>query len=130
MGVTFSIIEDLQKKGKINRVGEYEGNSIWLADDATLIANSKENVEDNINVLIESGGEYGLNLNKSKTKIIQVRGTKDIKNIGEYTVEEEVHYLGIRIGGRGRNIFQAENMLWLEKAKKKANKLIPQIKKS
>ena len=62
--VTFCIIEDLQKKGKIYRVGKYEGNSLWLADDATLIANSKEDVEDNINVLIESGGEYGMNLNK------------------------------------------------------------------
>ena len=61
--VTFCIIEDLQKKGKIYRVGKYEGNSLWLADDATLIANSKEDVEDNINVLIESVGEYGLNLN-------------------------------------------------------------------
>merc|ERR1712179_872930 len=55
--VTFCIIEYLQKKEKIYRVGEYEGNSLWLADDATLIANSKENVEDNIKVLEESGGE-------------------------------------------------------------------------
>ena len=43
--VTFCIIEDLQKKRKIYRVGEYEGNSLWLADDATLIANIRENVE-------------------------------------------------------------------------------------
>ena len=57
--VTFCIIEDLQKKGKIYRVGEYEGNSLWLADDATLIANSKENVAENIKVLEEAGGVLG-----------------------------------------------------------------------
>ena len=91
--VTFCIIEDVQKKGKIYKIGKYEGNSLWLADDATLIANSKENVEDNINALVESGSEYGLNLNKLKTKILQVRGTKNIDKIGDYTVEEEVHYL-------------------------------------
>ena len=34
------------------------------------------------------------------------------------------------IGVRGRNIFQADRKSWLEKAKKKSNELIPQIKKS
>ena len=68
--VTFCIIEDLQKKGRIYKIGKYEGNSLWLADDTTLIPNSKESVEENINTLIESGGKYGLNLNKLKTKIL------------------------------------------------------------
>ena len=102
--VTFCIIEDLQKKGKIYKIGKYEGNSLWLADDATLISNSIKHVEENINALIESGSEYGLHLNKSKTKILQVRGTKDIKKIGDYSVEE-VQDLGINIGGSGRDIF-------------------------
>ena len=39
--VTFCIIEDLQNKGRIYKIGKYEGNSLWLADDATLISNSK-----------------------------------------------------------------------------------------
>ena len=59
-------------------------------------------------VLEEAGGVFGLKLSKQKTKIIQVRGMKDIESIGEIAVEEEVKYLGIMIGGRGRNIFQAE----------------------
>ena len=126
--VTFCIIEDIQKNGKMYGIREYEGNSLWLANDATLIAKSRENVEDNIKALIKAGGIHGLNLNKLKTKIIQVRG-ENIRKIDEYTVEE-VQYLGIKIGGRGRNIFQAENKIWLEKAEKKANELIPQIKKS
>jgi len=63
-------------------------NSLWLADDATLVARSKEDVEDNIKILIESGRKYDLNLNKTKSKILHVRGTKDIKEIGEYTAED------------------------------------------
>ena len=101
--VTFCIIEELLKNGKIYRIREYEGNSLRLADDATLIVNSKEKVEEIIKALIIAGGEYGLNLNKLKTKIIQVRGKKELKKI------DEVQYLGIKIGGRGRNIFLVEN---------------------
>ena len=77
--VTFCIIEELQKNGKLYGIREYEGNSLWLADDATLMANSRENVEENIKALIIAGGTYGLNLNKLKTKIIQVIGEKKIR---------------------------------------------------
>ena len=86
-------------------------------------------MEEIIKALILAGGTYGLNLNKLKTKIIQVRGKKELRKIDEYEIEEEVQYLGIKIGGRGRNIFQAVNQTWLEKVEKKTNELIPQIKK-
>ena len=38
----------------------------------------------------------------------------------------------MKIGGKrkGRNIFLAENKTWIETVEKKANELIPQIKKS
>ena len=54
--VTFCIIEELLKNGKLYGIREYKGNSLWLADDATLIANSKENVEEIIKALILAGG--------------------------------------------------------------------------
>ena len=72
----------MQTKGKIYKVGKYEGNSLWLTDDTTLVASSKKDVEDNIKILIESGSKYGLKLNKTKTKILHMRGTKNIKEIG------------------------------------------------
>ena len=97
--ITFCIIEELLKKTKY-RIRNYEGNSLWLADDATLIANSKKEVKKIIEALEEAGGEYGLNLNKQKTKIIQIRGNRKIKKIGEFEIEE-VKYLGIKIGGKG-----------------------------
>merc|ERR1711874_562785 len=54
--VTYCIIEELLKNGKQYRIKEYKGNSLWLADDATLIANSKESVEEIIKALVTAGG--------------------------------------------------------------------------
>ena len=78
--------------------------------------------------MIITGEEHGLNLNKSKTKIIQIRGIKKLLKIGEYDIE--VKYQGIKIRGkiRGRKIFLAENKTWIEKVEKNANGLIPQKK--
>ena len=41
--VTFTIIEQLNIRAKAYKVGVYKGNSLWLADDAVLIAESKKN---------------------------------------------------------------------------------------
>ena len=127
--VTFNIMEDMVKKGKLYRIDEYIGNSLWLADDATLIAGSKEDMKENIEVLIESAEKYGLILNELKTKVLHVRGSEKVEIIRDYTVEEEVKYLGIQLGGRGRDIFRAEKRIWLKKAMKKANEVISQVKK-
>ena len=47
-----------------------------------------------------------------------VRGQKIEGKKGDYEVEDEVKYLGIQLGGRGKDIFGAENKNWLEKAEK------------
>ena len=36
--VTFSIIEELEEKGRKYEIDKYKGNSLWIADDATPIA--------------------------------------------------------------------------------------------
>ena len=46
--ITFKIIEELKEKGENYQVDRYNGNSIWLADDSTLIAGSKKNMQTNI----------------------------------------------------------------------------------
>ena len=43
--VTFCIIEDLEEKGIMYKVDKYRGNSLWIADDATLIAGSAKDLE-------------------------------------------------------------------------------------
>ena len=48
-----------------------------------------------------------------------IRGPNTTEKIGDFEVEKEVKYLGIQLGGRGKDIFGAENKIWLEKAEKK-----------
>ena len=101
-----------------------------MADDATIIAKDRRSAAKAVKALERAGGKCGLELSTEKTKIVQIRGPKTEENsIGKYKIEE-AKYLGVLIGGRGRDIFQAENKKWIQKAEKKANEIISQIKKS
>ena len=128
--VTFTIIEDLKKKADIYNIGVYSDNSLWLADDATIIAKDVNSMKKALEVLEEAGKKNGLELSEEKTRILRIRGPKLEGKIGKYKIENEPKYLGIQVGGRGRNIFLADNKLWVQKARKKANEIISQIKKS
>ena len=128
--VTFTMIEDLRNQAKSYRVRKYEDNSLWLADDATIIARDEETLLETLNILENTGKINGLELSEKKTKILKIRGSGDKEKIGRFKVEKEARYLGIQVGGRGRNIFDAENKLWIQKAEKKANAILSQIKKS
>ena len=79
-----------------------------MADDATLIARSKEDMERNIEVLTEAAGKYGLKLNEKKTKVLHVRGTEKVEEVGGYKVEKEVKYLEVWVEGKRRDLFKAE----------------------
>ena len=62
--VTFKIIEELRKE-KRYKVGKFDDNSIWLADDATLIAEDLKTMEKLLDCLSRVGGEYGLEINEN-----------------------------------------------------------------
>ena len=128
--ITFKIIEELREKGVKYQVDKYNGNSVWLADDSTLIAGSKRNMQTNIRILKKKALEYGLRMNDSKSKIIQVRGTEKAKKIEGLEVVETVKYLGVTLGGVGRDIFREERNNVIEKAQKKALTLNTYIKKA
>ena len=81
--VTFTIIEELKEKADIYRIGKYSGNSLWLADDATIIATNEESVEKAVNALETAGGSCGLELSAEKTKILRIRGPKRGEKIGK-----------------------------------------------
>ena len=116
--VTFKIIEDLRKE-KLYKVGKFKDNSIWLADDATLIADSIETLRKLLNCLARSGGRYGLQINDLKTKIMKVKGPKNREHIKEYETVTETTYLGITIGGKIVTFLK----------KKMKNYLVKQIRK-
>merc|ERR1711874_561293 len=94
------------------KIAEYIRNSLWLADDTTIIATDEVSTEKALNALEAAGSKCGLELSEEKTKILRIRGPKVEGKIGKYKIENEAKYLGVQIGGKGRDIFQAENKLW------------------
>ena len=116
--------------GKKYEIDKYKGNSLWIADDATLIAGSKEDMEHNINILRNSALEYGLEISEEKSKVLQIRGREKPEKVGNFEVVKEVKYLGIKVGGRGRYIFKLEREDVIKKAQIKAAQIKSYIKKS
>ena len=127
--VTFRIIDELRKK-KAYRIRQFCDNSLWLADDATLIAEKLETLLELLDCLSEVGGKYGLEINKEKTKIMKIRGPDEEVDIGDYEMVKEAKYLGVMLGGKGRNIFEKENDVFLTNAEKQVYALISQIRKA
>ena len=53
--VTFTTIEDLRTRVDKYKIGKFEDNSLWLADDATLIADSIPKLQELLEVLKQTG---------------------------------------------------------------------------
>merc|ERR1712055_1017417 len=67
---------------------------------------------------------------EKKTKVMKVKGPNNLDHIEEYEMVSEAKYLGIKVGGRGRNIFEKENDEFLAKAEKKVNLIMAEVRKS
>ena len=128
--VTFSIIEELEEKGKKYEIDKYKGNSLWIADDATLVAGSIKDMEHNIEILRNAARKYGLEISEEKSKVIQIRGKEKPKTIGNFEIVKKVKYLGVLVGGYGRDIFKYERESIIEKAQIKVAQIKSYIKKS
>ena len=126
--VTFTIIEQLIKEADPYKIGVFNGNSLWLADDAVIIAKDEESLLKALKVFEEAGKRNGLELSEEKTKIMRIRGTGEEKKIRKFKIEKKTKYLGIQLGGKGRDTFGAENKIWIQKAEKKAYELMREIK--
>ena len=77
--VTFTIIEQLNKEADLYEIGVYNGNSLWLADDAVIIAKDEKSLLKALKVLEEEGRKNGLELSEEKTKIMKIRGSDNEK---------------------------------------------------
>merc|ERR1711888_144850 len=86
--VTFKIIEKLRKE-PLYKIRKFNDNSVWLADDATLIAEDLHTLEHLLNCLSKTGGEYGLQINREKTKIMKIKGLEDDYRIKDYEMVGE-----------------------------------------
>merc|ERR1711895_124207 len=91
--VTFKIIEKLRKE-PLYKIRKFNDNSVWLADDATLIAEDLHTLKQLLNCLSKAGGEYGHQINKEKTKIMKIKGLEDDYRVKDYEMVGETTYLG------------------------------------
>merc|ERR1712033_141138 len=95
------------------------------------IAENLQVLDQLLKCLEKSGKEYGLEINKEKTKILKIRGKEDNHKIEEYEMVKEATYLGITVtGGKGKEIFQAENKIILDKVNKQVNTVMGNVRKS
>ena len=60
--VPFTIIEKLIENANPYEIGKYKGNSLWLADDATIIATDEVSLDKALKALEIAGRECGLEL--------------------------------------------------------------------
>ena len=72
--VTFTFIRELRTRADLYEVGVCKENSLWLADDAVLVAKDEDSLARVLNTLEEVGKPSGLELSKDKTKILRGRG--------------------------------------------------------
>jgi len=79
--VTFTIIDDLREMKKYH-IGKFNDNSLWLADDATLVADNLTSLMELLECLEKTGRKNGLEINKEKTKIMKIRGPETDMNGG------------------------------------------------
>ena len=61
---------------------------------------------------------------------MKIKGLEDDYRIKEYEMVGETTYLGVTIGGKGRNIFEIENKKVLDKANRKVNTVMANVRKS
>ena len=64
--------------------------------------------------------QYGLEISEEKSKVLQVRGREKTEKVGNFEVVKEVKYLGIKVEGRARDIFQFEKEDVIQKAQIKS----------
>ena len=67
---------------------------------------------------------------RKKSKVLQVRGREKLETVGNFEGVKEVKYLGLKVGGYGRDIFKYEREDVVRKAQEKAAQIKAYIKKS
>ena len=90
--IIFTLIGKLNNNVPKYKMGVYLGNSLWLADAATIIAKSTKELLEALEILKKEAKKNDLELNKEKIKILIITGPQ-VPKIGEYEVVKEVKYL-------------------------------------
>lgn len=114
------IIKESTKQMKKYKVGWYNMKVIEIemcvfADDLVLVADSKQNLERNIEVWNQEAGKFNLNINTDKTKTMVITNQEELLNIKlqEENIEQvaKYKYLGNIINQEGKNEEELNNRM-------------------
>ena len=92
-----------------NKVGGLKVHNLRYADDAVLIAQSKENLQQLIDNAEEESSKKGLELNSKKTEVMVVSRSNECPQINifinwnKFKQRDQFKYLGSLIPSDGRN---------------------------
>ena len=94
--VTFMIIRKLEEEGAKYEVEGRNASSLFFADE-------KKNLE----IMVEVGREYWLEINKEKSKVLVYRGRENYAEVGGIEVVKNFKYLGLYIAD-GNDIYKKQ----------------------
>ena len=80
--ITFLIIDHLEKEGSMINVEGMKMNSLWVADDSIVLANSLEGAMGNIRQVRKVSRTFGLELIEEKSAIIVSKGSIGVRDRG------------------------------------------------
>ena len=118
--VTFMIIRRLEEEGAKYEVNGRNASSLFFADDSMLFSKTKQDAEKNLEIMVRVGREYGLEINKEKSKVLVYRGREDYKEVGGIEVAKNFKYLGLIINDED-DIYKKQKEEMGNKAKRHEN---------
>ena len=128
--ITYMIMKKLEKEGDKYVVDELNISSLFFADDSLAMAKTMAAAKKNLQLIIETSKEYGLEINKEKSSIIVYNNKENIKEIDGIKVVENIKYLGLTVDNNKFNIFKTQKEKLIDKTDKSANRTYSVIKRS
>ena len=118
--VTFMIIRKLEEEGVEYEVEGRNASSLFFADDSMLFSKSRQDAERNLEIMVEVGRIYGLEINKEKSKVLVYNGRENYTEVGGIEVVKEFKYLGLYLDDED-DIYRKQKEVMLSKAKTHEN---------
>ena len=111
--VTYRIMEYIEYRCQGFKLGNVIINSLFYADDGLILEESEERMEETIDVVRMVSKEYGLEVNDSKSKIINFNTSGSREEIKGIEIVKCIKYLGILISNE-KDIYseQRKEMLY------------------
>ena len=82
---------------------------LFYADDGLLISNSTEEASKMIDLLINRGKQYGLEINKEKSNCILFNSTENLNEINDIKHIDKIKYLGVVINNKRQCLNKYKN---------------------